>query len=119
MCKKDVTSISLFDSLINNLDLFLNLEKKIFVQYVLNLDEYIILSSLYFLINISFSLISISSLIFFFLKYGFNKQIISRYSAPRKIETGQAPCDIRSIENKELQLTNNTPKIKNINIEQL
>ena len=35
-----------------------------------------------------------------------------KYSSPRNIETGQAPCEISNIENKAPQANNINPKIK-------
>ena len=41
------------------------------------------------------------------------------YSRPRKIDTGQAPCNIKKIENSEIQLMKIIPKTKKIDLEQL
>ena len=41
------------------------------------------------------------------------------YSTPRNIDTGQAPCTIRKIENNDIQLINIIPKIKKTDLEQL
>jgi hypothetical protein len=47
------------------------------------------------------------------------RKTITRYSAPRNIETGHAPCAIRNKENRILQNIKIIPKIIKTNLELL